>query len=114
MNRKAWLAIAVAVFIPLVFYAKASKYHVVMQRKYYPDAVITKITDGKEISDTVWHRVANMSLSNQLGEQVSLDQEEGKVFIVDFFFTHCASICPILTRNMRKLKDGLKIRNEVK
>jgi len=114
MSKKALLAIAVAVLIPLVFYAIARQYGVAMPRRYYPDSVVTKIKDGKEMTDTVWHRVANVSLKNQLGEQVSLDQEEGKVFIADFFFTHCASICPILTRNMKRLQDGLKIRNEIK
>jgi len=85
-----------------------------MPRRYYPDSVTSRIEHGKEVTDTVWHSVANLSLQNQLGEQVSLDQEKGKVFIVDFFFTHCASICPILTRNMRQLQDRLKIKNEVK
>ncbi len=114
MSKKAWLAIVVAVCIPLVFYAIATRYSVAMPRRYYPDSVVTKVKNGKESTDTVWHRVANLSLTNQLGEQVNLDQEDGKVFIIDFFFTHCASICPILTHNMRKLQDALKIRNEVK
>ena len=114
MSKKAWLAIAVAVFIPLVFYAVASRYNVDMPRRYYPDTVVTTIKNGKEMTDTVWHRVANLRLQNQLGETVSLDQEEGKVFIVDFFFTHCASICPILTRNMRQLQDRLKIKSEMR
>jgi protein SCO1/2 len=114
MSKKALLAILVAVCIPLLFYAIATRYHVDMPRRYYPDSVIAKIKHGKEVTDTIWHSVANLRLQNQLGEQVSLDQEKGKVFIVDFFFTHCASICPILTRNMRHLQDGLKIKNEVK
>jgi protein SCO1/2 len=114
MSKKAVLAILVAVCIPLLFYAIASRYHVAMPPRYYPDSVITKMDHGKETTDTIWHRVADLRLTNQLGEQVSLSQDSGKVFIVDFFFTHCASICPILTRNMRRLQDGLKIKNEVK
>ena len=114
LSKKAWLAICVAVFIPLVFYMIASNYKVAMPRRYFPDSVITRMKDGKEITDTVWHRVTNISLSNQLGETVSLDQEQGKVIVADFFFTHCASICPILTRNFKRLQDGLKIKNEVK
>lgn len=114
LSKKAWLALCVAVFIPLVFYMIASNYKVAMPRRYFPDSVITRIKDGKESTDTVWHRVTNISLSNQLGETVSLDQEEGKVIVADFFFTHCASICPILTRNFKRLQDGLKIKNEVK
>jgi protein SCO1 len=70
--------------------------------------------DGKEISDTAWHKVANISLQNQLGDTVTLDQLKGKVIIIDFFFTHCASICPTLTHNMRRLQDALKVRDETK
>ena len=84
-------------------------------RRYYSDSVTNRVRDGKEITDTIWHRVANLGLRNQLGSTVTLDQaEKGKVIIVDFFFTRCASICPILTRNMRRLQDGLKMRNEVR
>jgi protein SCO1/2 len=114
MSKKAWLALCVAVFIPLMFYMIASRFGVNMPRHYYPDSVVTKIKDGKEITDTVWHRVENVTLANQLGDTVSLDQEQGKVIVADFFFTHCASICPILTRNIKRLQDGLKIKNEVK
>lgn len=114
MNRKAWLAICIAVVVPLVFYGIANTYGVAMPPRYFPDSVVTRIKDGKEISDTIWHKVANLSLQNQLGETVSLNQLKGKVILIDFFFTHCASICPILTHNMRRLQDALKLKDETK
>jgi len=92
----------------------ARQYGVAMPGRYFPDSVVTKIQDGKEVTDTVWHKVANITLQNQLGQTVSLDQLKGKVVIIDFFFTHCASICPILTRNIRHLQDGLKLRDNMK
>ena len=85
-----------------------------MPARYFPDSVVTRMKDGKEITDTAWHKVANISLQNQLGDTVSLDQLKGKVIIIDFFFTHCASICPILTHNMRRLQDALKLKDETK
>jgi protein SCO1/2 len=69
---------------------------------------------GKEVSDTVWHRVANISLQNQLGDSISLDMIKGKVIVADFFFTRCPSICPTLTRNMKKLQDALKLKDDMK
>jgi protein SCO1/2 len=114
VNRKAWLAICIAVVVPLVFYGIANTYGVAMPPRYFPDSVVTRIKDGKEISDTIWHKVANLSLQNQLGETVSLNQLKGKVILIDFFFTHCASICPILTHNMRRLQDALKLKDETK
>jgi protein SCO1/2 len=114
VSKKAWLAICLAVVVPLAFYGIANTYGVAMPPRYFPDSVVTRVRDGKEITDTVWHKVANLSLQNQLGETVSLDQLKGKVIIIDFFFTHCASICPILTHNMRRLQDALKLKDETK
>jgi protein SCO1/2 len=114
VSKKAWLAICIAVVVPLVFYGIAKTYGVAMPPRYFPDSVVTRIKDGKEISDTIWHQVADLSLQNQLGETVSLDQLKGKVILIDFFFTHCASICPILTQNMRRLQDALKLKDETK
>lgn len=114
MNKKGWLAVFIAVVVPLIFYGIANQYGVVMPRHYFPDSVITRMKDGKEITDTVWHKVANITLVNQLGDTVSLDSLKGKVIIIDFFFTHCASICPILTHNMRRLQDALKLRDDTK
>ena len=114
MSKKGWLAVCIAVAIPLFFYGIAKHYGVAMPPRFFPDSVVTKIKDGKEINDTIWHRVANLTLQNQLGDTVSLDSLRGKVIIIDFFFTHCASICPILTRNMRHLQDALKLRDDTK
>ncbi len=114
MSKKGWLAICIAVVIPLFFYGIAKQYGVAMPPRFFPDSVVTKIKDGKEINDTIWHRVANLTLQNQLGDTVSLDSLRGKVILIDFFFTHCASICPILTRNMRHLQDALKMRDDTK
>ena len=82
-----------------------------MPRRYYVDTVLTKVEGGKEITDTVWHKVANIQLTNQLGEEVSLDDIQGKVIVANFFFTRCPSICPTLTVNMKRLQNALKLQD---
>lgn len=82
-----------------------------MPRRYYVDTVLTKIEGGKEITDTVWHKVANIQLTNQLGQEVSLDDIQGKVIVANFFFTRCPSICPALTVNMKRLQNALKLQD---
>lgn len=117
MNRKALLAVALGVLLPLVSYWIVKYYSedaVIMPRRFYADSVISKVVDGKETTDTIWHSVNNITLTNQLGNQVSLDDLKGKVIIADFFFTKCPTICPKLTRNMKKLQDALKIKDELK
>lgn len=111
VSPKALLALCVAILLPLVSYIILKHYSdnaVAMPRRYYEDSVVTKLVDGKETSDTVWHSVRNIAVTNQLGDAVSLDSLHGKIIVADFFFTRCPSICPFLTRNMKHLQDGLK------
>jgi len=84
-----------------------------MPRRFYADSVMTKVVDGKEISDTLWHKVSNIELTNQLGKTVSLNDLKGRVLVADFFFTKCPSICPTLTHNMKKLQDALKLKDDM-
>ena len=117
MNKKALLALCIAILLPLVSYFLVKYYSddaVIMPARFYADSVITKITDGKETTDTAWHKVDNISLTNQMGRQVSLSDLKDKVIVADFFFTKCPSICPTLTRNMKKLQDALKIKDELR
>ena len=77
-----------------------------MPRHYFYDSVVVKEKSGKTITDTAWHRIRNISFTNQLGNQVSLDDLHGKVLVFDFFFTRCPSICPGLARKMKRLQDS--------
>lgn len=109
MNRKALMGLAVAILIPLVCYMilqYASTRAVDMPRHYLLDTVVTRIEKGKEISDSIWHTTANIRLQNQLGDTVSLYDKQGKILVIDFFFTRCGSICPKLTTNMSKLQQS--------
>jgi protein SCO1 len=86
------------------------------------DSVTTTISKGKQITDTVWRHVPDFSLTNQFGQQVSWKDmmykrndslTEGKIVVVDFFFTHCPTICPTMTNNMKLLRDNIKSNNVV-
>ena len=115
MSRKALLAIVVAVLIPLASYLVVKKFtddQSFLPRKYHYDTVITKVKDGIEVTDTFWHSVKNIQLQNQLGKTVSLSDVSGKILVVDFFFTHCGSICPKLTANMKKLQQSIKLQDK--
>jgi protein SCO1/2 len=116
LSKKALLALCVAILAPLVFFIITdyeSRGAVVMPRRYYYDTVTQQVRDGKTFYDTVWHRVQNVELTNQLGATVSLDQIQGKVIVADFFFTRCPSICPTLTKNLKKLQDAIKLKDDL-
>ncbi|HRP32070.1 MAG TPA: SCO family protein [Agriterribacter sp.] len=109
MSKKSFLAIIVAALIPLVSYFLLDYFSsdaVVMPRRYFFDTVQNITKYGKTTPDTVWHKVRDFTLTNQMGKQVSLSDLDGKIIVADFFFTSCPSICPALTRNMKRLQDA--------
>lgn len=115
MTKKAFLAVSIVVLLPLLSYlviAYFSDEAVQIPRRYYADTIFSNVSGGKEVSDTVWHKAKNITLTNQMGKMVSLDDVKGKVIVADFFFTSCPTLCPKLTRNMKKLQDALKQRNK--
>jgi len=109
MNKKAFIALMVAILLPLSGYLLVSYYSgraVQMPRRYFYDSVNVSQKGGKFSYDTVWHRVENLHFTNQLGQQVSLDDLKGKILVIDFFFTHCPTICPKLAVSMKKLQNS--------
>jgi protein SCO1/2 len=100
----------VALVLPLTAYfivKSKSEKAVAMPKHYLPDSVVTVTKKGKRVEDTAWHRVADFSLLNQEGKIVTLDSLRGKIIIADFFFTHCPTICPTLTMNMKKMAESI-------
>ena len=110
MNRKAFSGLIIALAIPLVCYfiIKIFGYKAVaMPRHYIYDTTMSKTVDGKLVEDTVWHKIPDFSLTNQLGRKVGWEDMQGKIVVADFFFTHCPTICPQLTTNMKRLQAGI-------
>jgi len=110
MNKKAILALMLAIVMPMAGYIILhyySKSAVQIPARYFvPDSVIVSEKNGKKTTDTVWHKVKNIEFTNQLGKKVSLDDLKGKILVIDFFFTRCPGICPGLTRSMKRLQDS--------
>jgi protein SCO1/2 len=110
VNKKALYAVMLAALLPLISYFIVKRYSetaVQMPRHYFADSVNTITKNGKRVSDTVWHTLSDISLVNQAGDSVSLSKLKGKILIADFFFTHCPSICPAMTSNMKRLQESI-------
>lgn len=57
------------------------------------------------VTDTTQHYIPDFTFSNQEGKAVGRNQMEGKITIVDFFFTSCPSICPVMSGEMERVND---------
>ena len=53
------------------------------------------------------HRILGFNLVNHLGDTVTLADIQGQILVVDFFFTRCATICPLMTKNLQRIHDRL-------
>jgi protein SCO1/2 len=113
VSKKALIALCIAILLPVVSYLLVrgvSEDAIKMPGHYFPENIVDSISNGKRITDTTWHVVANDTLTNQLGDKVSIGQLRGKIIVADFFFTRCPSICPYLTTNMKHLQESIKPR----
>jgi len=109
MKKKSLIALLLAIMLPLVGYWLVKLYSkdaVHMPPHYFYDSIGVKKQRGKLVNDTIWHQVNNIHLVNQLGDSVSLNEMRGKILVVDFFFTRCPSICPGMTKAMKKLQES--------
>ena len=72
---------------------------------YNPSDFDPKLVDTnlREVNQN--HKVKDFNLINQNGVNISSKDYENKVYVVDFFFTRCPSICPIMTDNMLLIQD---------
>ena len=111
MKKTTLFALLMVTLLPIASYlyvSSLSKDAIKMPRRYFYDTVVVKMEKGKKVNDTVWHKVRPFKLKNQFGKEVGLEDWGGKIIIADFFFTSCPSICPKLTRNMKKLQTAFK------
>ena len=61
---------------------------------------ITKTIDGKQVTDTVYATIPPFSFVDQERKTITQQSLNGKIYVADFFFTSCPSICPTMQRNM--------------
>ncbi|WP_374164163.1 SCO family protein [Arcticibacter sp. MXS-1] len=74
---------------------------------------VQKIVNGKTVTDTVYQTIPAFSFINQDSAQVTNKDFDGKIYVADFFFTSCPSICPVMHRNMLKVYEKFKDNPEV-
>ena len=75
---------------------------------YQPSMVNTDLVDSTVQHVKKYHTIADFSLTNQNGKTVTQKDYEGKIYIADFFFTTCPTICPIMTKNMATIQEDVK------
>ena len=74
---------------------------------YQPSRVSTELVDSTIQHVKKFHKIADFSLTNQNGKTITQEDYKDKIYVADFFFTTCQTICPIMTDHMREIQDKL-------
>jgi len=80
---------------------------------YQPANVNTELVDSTLQFKKKYHTIADFSLINQNGESITEEHYKNKIYVADFFFTTCQTICPIMTDHMREIQKATITDNDI-
>ncbi|MDB9754705.1 SCO family protein [Winogradskyella sp.] len=78
-----------------------------------PNMVNEELVDSTIQHKAKYHKIADFSLTNQNGETITQKNYKDKIYVADFFFTTCQTICPIMTDHMYKIQQEIINDDEV-
>lgn len=103
-NKSKYLSFLIlAVFLSACTEKNNKKLPIIGER----EAVETSV-HGKIVVDTLYHQIPNFTFLNQDSTLITDKDFESKVYVANFFFTHCPSICPTMQRNLLKVYEKYK------
>jgi protein SCO1/2 len=98
-------------FLPSIIYLVFStgRVHFVHLPIYGERMGVTKTTvNGKERTDTIYHTIPPFSFTDQDGNTVTDKTFEGKIYVANFFFTTCRTICPRMNTSIQQVQQRLQ------
>ncbi len=74
---------------------------------YQPAMVNAELVDSTLRHIKNYHTIADFSLTNQNGKTITQADYKDKIYVADFFFTTCPTICPIMAKNMAEIQSRI-------
>ncbi|MFT5242514.1 MAG: protein SCO1/2 [Glaciecola sp.] len=74
---------------------------------YTPNRVDVSLVDSSIQHKKKNHKIADFELTNQNGEAITQETYKDKIYVADFFFTTCQTICPIMTDQMARVQQEI-------
>jgi len=113
MKRIFFLGLLLLVCIPIA-------YHFTSSKKEKPLPIINPIDVNEEMVDPemlrlgIGHHIGNFAFQNQDAKVISTKDMKGNIAIVEYFFTTCKSICPVMNEQMQRVSEAFKNENDVR
>ena len=80
---------------------------------YQPSMVSTELVDSTLQYKKKYHKIADFKLINQNGKTITQNDYKDKIYVADFFFTTCQTICPVMTSHMADIQKEILNDNDV-
>ncbi len=80
---------------------------------WQPASVNVELVDSTIQHQKKYHKIANFNLINQNGKTITQNDYKDKIYVTDFFFTTCQTICPIMTDHMYQIQKEISNDNDV-
>lgn len=87
------------ILVGILYYQNKQKKQPIRKLPYYGPA---------ELTDKSKHTIASFTLINQYGDTITSKYVQGKIYVVDYFFVTCKSICPIMAKQMKRVYNEFK------
>ena len=116
MKNRSWV-LTLGIFVVILIGGMVIAYPLLKTEKklkiYQPADINPKLVDKSKQDIEKDHTIADFKLVNQLGDTITQAGFENKIYVADFFFATCPSICPIMSRNIAELQEEFADRREV-
>lgn len=113
MKRVVFLMILMAVCVPIGYY-------LIKQKPNDELPIINPVDVKEEMVDPELlrlgngHKIGSFKFQNQDGKWISEKEMDGKISVVEYFFTTCKSICPIMNKEMQRVQKAYKSNNQIR
>lgn len=113
MKRIVFLTLLFAVCVPLGYYIMNQKPETVLPI-INPIDLQEEMVDPELLRVGQGHKVGNFSFQNQDNKTITENNVKGKIYVAEYFFTTCRSICPIMNRQMQRVQKAIKGNTNIK
>lgn len=113
MKRIGFLALLFAVCVSLGYYIMNQKPAAVLP-VINPIDVQEEMVDPELLRVGQGHKVGKFSFQNQDNQTITESDVKGKIYVAEYFFTTCKSICPIMNKQMQRIQKAIKGNSNVK
>lgn len=108
MKNRSWL-VTLALFVLIFGAGMAIAYPLLKPEKklkiYQPSDINPKLVDSSLQGVNRDHRIADFEVTNQLGQTITQEDFAGKIYVADFFFATCPTICPVMSGHFVELQE---------